>query len=154
MTVHFATAARVLAAMLLLAAGFAVTATNAQAAPAPADYDRQTAVRGTPPSRSDCDPLVVSSYARTCYQWWGDDQWVHDDSNNGWRAVARAQTDYGKVRDCIAPSYGQGWGECTFDHLEDHCVRFALYQLRTSDNEESPATPWSPWFRISNGLPC
>jgi hypothetical protein len=153
MTVHFASAARVLAAMLL-AAGFAVTATNAQAAPAPADYDRQTATRGTPPSGDDCRPGFFSPYARTCYEWSGDDQWVRDDTDNGWRAVARAQTSYGKVRDCIAPVPGQGWGECTFDHDEDFCVRFLLYELRTSDGEERNPTVYSPWYRISNGLPC
>lgn len=153
MTVHFATAARVLAGMLL-AAGFAVTATNAQAAPAPADYDRQTAVPGEPPFRDNCDPALFVDFARTCFEWSGDDQWVIDLTDNGWRAVARAQTSYGKVRDCIAPVPGQGWGECMFDHDEDFCVRFMFYELRTSDGAERNPSPYSEWYRISNGLRC
>ena len=151
MTVHFATAARVLAA-ILLAAGFAVTATNAQAAPA--DYDRQTATRGTPPSGGNCSPGFISTFGATCYEWSGDDQWVLDDSNNGWRAVGRAQTNYGKVRDCIAPVPGQGWGECKFDHREEACVRFGMYELQTSTSAERGWTGYSAWFHVSTGRPC
>lgn len=153
MTVQFAGAARILAVMLLTA-GFAVAASNAQAAPALADYDRQTAVPGTPPSGSNCRPGFFTFYGRTCYEWSGDDQWVRDESDNGYRTVARAETTYGKVRDCIAPVVGQGWGECKFDHDEDFCVRFQLYELRTSDGHERNATVPSDWYRISDGLPC
>lgn len=151
MTVHFAGAARVLAAMLLTA-GFAVAATNAQAAPA--DYDRQTATPGEPPSDGACSPRLVSTFGFTCYEWSGDDQWVLDRTNNGWRTVARAQTNYGKVRDCIAPVISQGWGECNFDHDEDFCVRFQMYELRTSDGAERNPTVFSDWYRISDGQPC
>lgn len=99
-----------------------------------------------------CRPTVESAYAVSCYEYDGDDQWIRDLNANGWQAVVHVQTNYGKNRYCGALPAAQGWGECTYDHREEGCVRFRFYELK--DGVTRNWTVFSPYFHASNGTRC
>ncbi|TWD79792.1 hypothetical protein FB561_0858 [Kribbella amoyensis] len=99
-----------------------------------------------------CRPYVESAYAQSCYEYDGDDQWIRDLNANGWQAVVHVQTNYGKNRYCGALPAAQGWGECTYDHREDGCVRFRFYELK--DGVTRNWTVFSPYFHASTGTRC
>jgi hypothetical protein len=93
-----------------------------------------------------------SNLGGTCFQWVGDDQWVFDGWTNGWATVVHVNTNYGKDRYCQALPSAQGWAKCNYDHREDKCVRFRMYELK--DGTTRNWTDWSPWYGADYGWPC
>jgi hypothetical protein len=94
-------------------------------------------------------------YGETCFEWEGDDQWVWDGAPNGWGVVVQIETDYGKVRWCANREGASTWVECKFDHDEDHCVRFRLFEQ--DDGADGPTrnlTAWSQYISIRTGSNC
>lgn len=149
----------VLAGTALVTVG---AASVAAAAPDPSPVDKVTAGSvsatttlgsgmGIAAAPSNCTG-IATAWAATCYQWDGDDQWVIDGDANGWTAVAYVETNYGKVRECVAPSAADGWKECLFDHRESTCVRFFLYEKK--DGNVGRVSAWSPWYSTSTGNRC
>lgn len=101
----------------------------------------------------DC-VLFTTSYGATCFEWNGDDQWVYDGASNGLRVGVLIETDYGKTRIC-ENAHGAGtWHECKFDHREERCVRFAMYQRDGANGEPRDVTNYSPWVSIRTGRAC
>ncbi|MEV6285338.1 hypothetical protein [Kribbella sp. NPDC051770] len=151
----------VAAGVMLIGAGAASTAS---AAPAPVDL-RDAAQSGEAVKVVGADRMVAAaappagcvgiytSWAATCFQWDGDDQWVVDLDANGWTAVAGVDTNYGKERDCAAPAAADGWKECKYDHREGTCVRFFLYEKK-SNGTLNRVSAYSPWYSTSNGARC
>lgn len=123
---------------------------NAPVAATPLAKTKTMTLLASPPA--DCRPYVQSSYAISCYEYDGDDQWIRDLDANGWQAVVHVQTNYGKNRYCGALPAAQGWGECTYDHREDGCVRFRFYELK--DGVTRNWTVFSPYYHASNGTLC
>jgi hypothetical protein len=109
----------------------------------------QPAQQADPPSPENCwrfeagDPI----WGISCFQVNGDDQWVKDDEANGWAVGAQIQTNYGKTRWCANRNTAGSWVECKFDHRENTCVRFRLYeQDGGADGPTRNWTAWTPWL--------
>jgi hypothetical protein len=141
-------AASLIASMLVLAiSGVAITVPTAQA------HEGEEA--------DDCVGYLWTDpfYGETCFEVDGDDQWVYDGDQNGWRVGVNIATDYGKIRHC-ENTHGEGtWHECTFNHDEDGCVSYQLYERDADeqnggDGEPDYHSPWSPWISIRTGAPC
>ena len=92
-------------------------------------------------------------HGETCFEWSGDDQWVVDRDTNGKRAGVHVQTDYGKDRYCETNGdYPAGsWRECKYDHDEERCVRFRMYEKNGDDGERHNWSTWSGWYSIRTG---
>ena len=128
------------AATALLLAGTTAAASAAPTAPA-----------SFPPGIS-CSVHYATSFAETCFVANGDDQWIRDLKANGWTAVVHVQLNYLKDRTCSALPAAEGWGVCKFDHVEDKCVRFELFEKK--GNETRNPSAWSRWYHVSNGQLC
>lgn len=142
------------AAMLSVSAATVAVAAPA-AAPDPVAAQQRTPVSATTTAVAAAPTNCVgiaTAWAATCYQWSGDDQWVIDGDPNGWTAVAYVETNYNKVRECVAPSAADGWKECTYDHREGTCVRFFLYEKKGT--QLGRVSAWSPWYSTSTGNRC
>lgn len=97
-----------------------------------------------------------ASYGYTCFEWDGDDQWVYDAASNGWGVGVDIRTNYGKYRSC-EKTHGAGkWHECKFDHRENTCVQFRLYQRNWNGSTvvRDYYTKWSQWVNTATGKPC
>ncbi|NEA34525.1 hypothetical protein [Streptomyces sp. SID13031] len=116
-------------------------ATTATAAP--------TAVQAAPPFAC---LNFYAGWGETCYEWDGDDQWVRDLDANGYTAVVEVRTNYGKFRECAAPTAAEGWKECKYDHEEKKCVSFRM----TEHKGTTPGrhTNWTLWYSTSTGKEC
>ncbi|MEO3748396.1 hypothetical protein [Plantactinospora sp. B5E13] len=134
-------------AALLVTFGVALFAT---ASPA-------SAHTGNPPSGCHYTNFFTgggTNYGRACFEWEGDDHWVADLQGNGRRVGVDIQTNYGKYRNC-ENTHGAGtWHECTFDHLEEECVRWRGYEYDGDTGSFYNITPWSSWRRIDTGGAC
>ncbi|MEU4391731.1 hypothetical protein [Kribbella sp. NPDC023855] len=146
---------RVLAALAgtaMISLGGATVAAAAPA-PAPAPQLAGTASATTALAAGPTNCIgIATSWAATCYQWDGDDQWVRDLDPNGWTAIVHLETNYGKTRECAAPAAADGWKECGFDHRESECVRFFLYEKKGTSLGRFSA--WSDWYSTSTGNRC
>ncbi|MGC4936603.1 hypothetical protein [Kribbella sp. DT2] len=131
----------VLSSAVLLVAG---TATTATAAP--------VATLGDAPPGVRCSFFWNTSFADTCFESDGDDQWIRDLVANGWAAVVHVQLNYLKDRTCKAMPAAEGWGVCKFDHVEDKCVRFQLYEQKGDAIRNR--THWSRWFHVNGTGYC
>lgn len=97
-----------------------------------------------------------ASYGATCFEWDGDDQWVYDRYSNGWGVGVDLRTNYGKYRTC-ENTHGAGtWHECKYDHRENTCVQFRLYERNWNGTsvDYRNVTPWSEWVNTASGDPC
>lgn len=97
-----------------------------------------------------------ASYGATCYEWDGDDQWVYDAASNGRGVGVEIYTNYDKFRRC-ENTHGAGtWHECQFDHRENTCVTFRLYERNSSGTsvDRFNYTAWSQWVNTATGNPC
>lgn len=155
MTVNFARRTfAVLAGTALVSLTAASVAAAAPAAADPAAAQRTATVSATTTlaaGPSNCVG-IATTWAATCYQWEGDDQWVIDGDANGWTAIAHVETNYGKTRECVAPAAADGWKECLYDHREGTCLRFFLFEKK--GNELGRFSAWSPWYSTSTGARC
>jgi hypothetical protein len=144
----------VLAGTALISVGAATVAAAAPATPEPVAAQRSASVSATTALAAGPGNCVgiATSWATTCYAWDGDDQWVADLDANGWTAVAHLETNYGKTRECAAPSAADGWGKCAYDHKEGTCLRFFLFEKK--GNELGRFSAWSPWYSTSTGNRC
>jgi hypothetical protein len=94
---------------------------------------------------TDACVLYTATIGSTCFEWNGDDQWVYDrPPSNGWSVGVEIRTDYGKIRWCVNSHGADTWHECNFDHLEDHCVQFRLYE---QNGVGGPTRNWTNWTR-------
>lgn len=144
----------VLAGTALFSISAATVATAAPVQPDPAAAQQRASLSATTTvaaAPSNCVG-IATSWAATCYEWAGDDQWVIDGDPNGWTAIAHLETNYGKTRECAAPSAADGWKECKYDHKESECVRFFIYEKK--GNELGRFSAWSPWYSTSTGNRC
>jgi len=140
----------VLAGTALISLSAATVATAAPA-PAPAGTPSATSTLAAAAAPGDCFG-IYTSWGATCVEPNGDDQWVRDLDPNGWTTVAHVETSYGKIRECVAPAAADGWKECKYDHKEDKCVRFYLYEQKGSNFNRSSA--WSKWYSTKDGSQC
>jgi hypothetical protein len=107
---------------------------------------------GTPPAAC---VYYESSFGASCFEWEGDDQWVADLASNGWSARAQIETNYGKTRWCANTHTAPSWHECTFDHDEDGCVRWRMYEQDGGDTGPTRNwTNWTAWHSIRTGDAC
>lgn len=134
----------------LAGAALLVTGSASTAAAAPAPDNTAVAVLAAPPS--GCSPTVTTPWGQTCFEYEGDDQWIRDLDANGWQAVVHVQTNYAKNRYCGALPAADGWGECAYDHRENSCVRFRMYELK--DGVTRNLTGFTLWHRVSDGGFC
>jgi hypothetical protein len=96
-----------------------------------------------------------SDFGETCFEWSGDDQWVYRAVSGSWNPRVQIETNYGKTRWCANTHGADTWHECTFDHDEDGCVRFRMFEQLGNDNTQTRRwTVWSPWVSISTGATC
>ncbi|MGH3735500.1 MAG: hypothetical protein ACRDT6_07745 [Micromonosporaceae bacterium] len=93
-------------------------------------------------------------YGQSCFQWYGDDQWVNDSTRNGRRVGVDIQTNYGKYRRCENTHGGSTWHRCYFDHKESGCVRFRGYEYDSSTSQYYNVTSWTSWRKVSTGGAC
>ncbi|MEU4608391.1 hypothetical protein AB0F43_35850 [Kribbella sp. NPDC023972] len=106
---------------------------------------------GAPPNFNNCRHWAWY-LGETCFQWYGDVQWVKDNIANGWKTAVHVQTNYGKDRFCGALPAADGWGYCDYDHREGMCVRWRLYELKGGETRNF--TNWSVWYGTEYGSPC
>ena len=95
-----------------------------------------------------------SPFGASCFEWDGDDQWVQDSEPNDWSARAQIQTSYGKVRWCANTHHAVSWHECEFDHSENTCVRWRMYEQHGTGGPTRNWTPWTRWHSTSTGDLC
>jgi len=107
--------------------------------------------KGDPPDFSTCK-RYTTTLVDTCFQWVGDDQFLHDRVANDWRGAVHTQTNYGKDRFCGSVPSAEGWAVCKYDHREGKCVRMRTYEVKGGVSRNFSA--WSPWYGTEYGSPC
>lgn len=105
------------------------------------EWDEGTKAYG--PGESDWPATCTNSVgADVCYQPHGDYIWVYDDQADGYSAVARWYTSYGRWGTCQNTYTAGEWVLCNKDFAEGETIHFTATQYRSSTNEyvgdESP----------------
>jgi hypothetical protein len=110
--------------------------------------------KGRASDDNDIRRVCRESRLASCFEWDGDDQWVQDSKSNDGSARAQIQTNYGKVRWCANTHQAVSWYECTFDHSENTCVRWRMYEQHGTGGPSRNWTPWTRWHSTSTGDLC
>jgi hypothetical protein len=106
----------------------------------------------------DCEwtwEINAEGWGDSCFEPDGDKHWVRDQTPNHWSVRIQIQTDYGKIRWCANTHGADSWHSCNFDHREDTCVRWRMFEQ--SDRVPIPLdntrkwTDWSAWENTSTG---
>ncbi len=116
-----AVAAAVAAAIGSLVAAPGAVAESNSAAPA-YSFEWNEAVQGT--HVWDGDTCAVTTGAYVCFQPYGDKIWVQDTKADGYSAVARWYTDYGRWGTCRNANGSGTWAVCNKDFVENSHLYF------------------------------
>jgi hypothetical protein len=100
-----------------------------------------------------CIGEISTSWGYTCFEIHGDDQWVYDRSSNGWGVRVQVEVpEDNKVRWCVQ-SHGFGfWHQCNYDHWEDRCVFFRMFEQKGDSTRNW--TGWSGPWPTGNNVIC
>ena len=84
-------------------------------------FEWDNAVSATPnlSNMSDC---ISTTGSEVCFQPDGDKIWVKDTSSDGFSAVARWYTDYGRWGTCRNALSAGSWGVCNKDFKENQAI--------------------------------
>jgi hypothetical protein len=106
------------------------------------------------PPEDDCAVdanINAEGWGDVCFEAHGDAHWVRDQTPNEWSVRAQIQTDYGKTRWC-ANTHGAdsepvkaSWHRCNFNHLEDRCVRWRMFEQREAPPQVGFTRKWTRW---------
>jgi hypothetical protein len=115
------------------------------------------AQNGGPPEE-DCAAhkgINVMGWGDACFEAHGDAIWVRDQDPNGWGVGVQVQTNYltnnrPKIRWCLNTHGADTWLRCKFDHRENGCVRWRMYEQNAAGQTQKWTRP-SAWYSIALG---
>ncbi|MEV1006807.1 hypothetical protein [Streptomyces sp. NPDC049881] len=83
-----------------------------------------------------------------CFQHNGDDITVKDTWADGFRAVVKWETDYGREGSCHN-ALGEGWTViCDYNFAEKKHIHFKTCIQKGAEGREQDCTPWTGWILI------
>jgi len=121
--------------------------------------------KGGPPE-DDCAAeylINVEGWGDSCFESYGDEIWVRDQTPNQWSVRVQVQTNYGETRWCANTHGADSWHQCDFDFRElgdrigpdpDHpgmdiyesaCVRRRMFEQRESAPQVGFTRKWTRW---------
>jgi hypothetical protein len=115
------------------------------------------------PPENDCEPapnVNQEGWGDACFEVVGDDMWVRDQTPNHWSVRVKIEVrnlliGYRKTRWCANTHGADSWHECKFDHKEDACVRWRMFEqshlVPIPLNNTQKWTDWSAWHDVATG---
>jgi hypothetical protein len=109
------------------------------------------------PPEDDCEPapnVNIEGWGDACFEVIGDAHWVRDQTRNHWSVRVQIQTDYGKIRWCANTHRADSWHRCNFNHREESCVRWRMFEQREIPPQVGTTrkwTDWSAWHHAGTG---